>query len=329
MSTALARLGITVPEAGDAVLAFSPSTDIEALGVAVDTLAVIHDQGALVDRPAAGVAGRIWKVTGSEDNLIYWDNGSSWVTIGAAAPSDPAAGTPGLRTLGGGPLQAAAGNHGHATSALTDADSALLLPGQWGVPGAEVPGLTGSPVSVAAGAGAVTVVAGPASGRRVVKALTVSAPSAGMTVTFTLASLTLARLSFSSAGHAEISCVLPIAATENLQATVTGGTSVITPRWGDRADTTLTRLTYTSTSGSATLIASGTARTINQMWVANPSSSATASFSLAIDGTTIKTVALPVSGMYHLDSPVPLTSAQALTCVGDGVTALTYMIAGR
>ena len=63
--------------------------------------------------------------------------------------------------------------------------------------------------------------------------------------------------------------------------------------------------------------------------MANPSGAATASFSLAIGGTTIKTVALPVSGMYHLDTPVPLTDAQALTCVGDGVTALTYMIAGR
>lgn len=328
MSPALERLGVTVPDTSDNVLAFIPSKYFDDLGEALDTLGALYGQGLLAARPAAGTAGRLYFATDTP-TLIYYDTGSAWVTLGSPPPSDPAAGTAGLRTLGVGPLQAAAGNHGHGLAAITDADTGLQLPAQWAVPGAEVPGTTTTITSVAAGP--TTVVAGPAAGRRIVKALTVSAPAAGMTVTLTLAGLTLARLAFPSAGHIDITCVLPIAPGENLQATVTGGTSVITARWADRATTTLDRLAYTSTAAAGVeLIPAGDARTINQIWIANPSAVTTASCSLAISGTTITPViALPVSGMVHLDTPLTLTDAQALTCTGDGVTALTHLIVGR
>ena len=62
----------------------------------------------LANRPAFGEAGRTYHE--SNTRKVDLDNGSSWATI---IDVDAAVGTPSLRTLGTGALQAAAGNHGH------------------------------------------------------------------------------------------------------------------------------------------------------------------------------------------------------------------------
>jgi len=60
---------------------------------------------------AAGQQGRYYYDT--TNYRMYWDNGSSWNLL---LNSDPAVATAGLRTLGTGAQQAAAGNHTHTIS---------------------------------------------------------------------------------------------------------------------------------------------------------------------------------------------------------------------
>jgi hypothetical protein len=55
-----------------------------------------------------GDTGRVF--FGSDTKKVYRDSGSAWVVI---IETDPATGTAGLRTLGTGSAQAAAGNHTH------------------------------------------------------------------------------------------------------------------------------------------------------------------------------------------------------------------------
>ena len=55
-----------------------------------------------------GDTGRIFIATDTQ--RIYRESGSAWVEV---MDDDPAAGTAGLRTLGTGSTQAAAGNHTH------------------------------------------------------------------------------------------------------------------------------------------------------------------------------------------------------------------------
>jgi hypothetical protein len=55
-----------------------------------------------------GDTGRVFITSDTYD--VYRDNGSSWVVV---VETDPAAATAGLRTLGTGSTQAAAGNHSH------------------------------------------------------------------------------------------------------------------------------------------------------------------------------------------------------------------------
>jgi hypothetical protein len=71
-------------------------------------------QGSLASRPAAGKQGRFYWAT--DVTTFYLDTGSTWVTINPAGVVDGPAGTPSLRTLGTGTLQAASG----ADSRLSD-----------------------------------------------------------------------------------------------------------------------------------------------------------------------------------------------------------------
>lgn len=67
--------------------------------------------GATASRPAAGQTGRRWWDTTLK--RLERDNGATWDII---FETDPAAATPGLRTLGTGAAQAAAGDHSHTVT---------------------------------------------------------------------------------------------------------------------------------------------------------------------------------------------------------------------
>jgi hypothetical protein len=178
--------------------------------------------------------------------------------------------------------------------------------------------------------GTTTVVSSPASGRRVVKWLFVNAPTAGTNVKLTYAGTDMTTVSFSAAGVWEWDVCWPLSSTETITATVTGATATVTAGYADRSATDVDRFGLVSSSGSGTLVASGTARTITHLWVGNPSTSTTASGTVAIAGTNlITTLAIPSGGVYDLSVPLSITNAQAVTYAGDGVTALTFMAAGR
>jgi len=82
--------------------------DILALATRLDTIIAMDDQGSLGSRPAAGVSGRYY--TDTVSGLTYRDNGSAWIALNPVGVGDGPAGTPTLRSLGPGGLQATPGN---------------------------------------------------------------------------------------------------------------------------------------------------------------------------------------------------------------------------
>jgi hypothetical protein len=194
-------------------------------------------------------------------------------------------------------------------------------------PGGDMYGLTGTPVSVSAGP--TTIAAGPASGRRLVKQLWLSGPI-GATVTLTLASKTLANISLVGGVFTFPTCI-PIAAGENLQATVTGGPVVFVAPYGDRADALVDRLGYASGQTSGTLIASsGTAKVITHLWVANTSASVATTAQIDVGATTILSdVAMTAGSFVTFDEPLAVPAGTAVTWSGDNATDVTYMAVGR
>lgn len=320
MADTLTRSGIVIPSNDGSDSTAEYRISMRALGQFFETFGMIFLTGTLAARPAAGVLGRLYKPTDVGLSAIaYFDNGTTWDSIGAGAAVDPAANVGGLRTLGGGPLQAAAGNHTHAQDTYSTAS-----------PGAESAGLTSVLTTVTAGP--TTIVAGPSTGRRVVKSILIDAPTAGTVVTLTLAGLTLAKLPFTATGGgAEFAVTLPIANTENLQATVTGGTVTFHATYVDVAGALVDRFGYVTSSGSGTLVASsGSARVVNQIWVANPSTTTTATATVTFAGTAVlSAVPLVAGGLLTLDLPRPLPASQTILYAGDGVTACTFLAVGH
>lgn len=57
-------------------------------GFAVNRLISRIRFGALADRPAAGEADRFWFTTDTDDNALYYDDGSQWLLIAKAHSQD-------------------------------------------------------------------------------------------------------------------------------------------------------------------------------------------------------------------------------------------------
>jgi hypothetical protein len=115
MDSSYTRTGLSVlsSDGSDAVSAYR--TSIRNLAAWAEANAPCAGKG-LSARPAAGKAGTFYKATDAATGILYYDNGTTWETIGAAPPTDGSAATPSLRTLGSGSTQAAAGNHTHGAS---------------------------------------------------------------------------------------------------------------------------------------------------------------------------------------------------------------------
>lgn len=218
----------------------------------------------------------------------------------------------------------------HWNSTNTDT---LELPWQWSRPGFITTGMTtGTPTSVSAGP--TTILAGPASGRRIAKHILVYGPP-GAVFTLSVASTTLTTqqldsTSTSASVLAPLPVCIPIANGENLQATVSSGPCVFTPVYGDRADSLLDRrgLLSSSSSSSTDIVASGTARKFSQIWISNPNNaSATAEL---LTGTSSHTgvLTLPARTLITIDDPLTITNAQALKGKADGTHAITFMAVG-
>jgi hypothetical protein len=185
----------------------------------------------------------------------------------------------------------------HWNSTNTDT---LELPWQFSKPGVICTGLTtGTPTTISS-AGPTSILAGPASGRRVVKTILITGAK-GAVVTVTAASVNIAKFTFPNGNDpakntAALTLALPIANGESVTATrlVWGGN--VHPVYVDRTDTSFTRLGLVSGSTTGNIIASGTARTITQLWIANCSTSTTATGSVLRAGTTIiDSVSLPLA----------------------------------
>jgi hypothetical protein len=121
------RTGIVylADDGSDAVTAYRAS--IRNLAAWAEAQGALYAQGLLSTRPSAGKAGRLYRATDDVTGVIYYDDGSTWQAIGTSSAVDAAAGVGSLRTLGAGPLQAAAGNHTHAIGAITGAGGAASL----------------------------------------------------------------------------------------------------------------------------------------------------------------------------------------------------------
>lgn len=330
MSLTGTRTGITYLQSSDGYTLYR--TSIENIVAALEAKGALYSQTALGSRPTAGVPGRFWKDSGSlGDGIMFYDNGAGWESIGAGAPTDGAAGTPSLRTLGTSATQAAAGNHTHTAATIGGLDSYLepwLRPGGSVDLSAQGGGLVDCPV------GTTTVVAKPGSGRRVVKSVLIAAPTAGTTVTLRLNGVDVFTRTFANAGfHPPLDVTWPIASgdTQGLQAVVTGNQAEVVAVYGDRTDTLVDRFACVSSSaaGPTDLVSSGTARTFSHLWIANLSTTATATGQVRIGTAAILPLVLGPGDYYSHESAVPITSAQALRFTGDGTAALTYVVSGR
>lgn len=192
-------------------------------------------------------------------------------------------------------------------------------------PGANCANLTGTgPTSVTAGPTAV--VAAPSSGRRIVKSLILGGSAAGATCTLTVSSVDIAKFTWTAPGIVSLDLALPLLSTGALNATVTGGTVTAIGAYVDRGDSLLDRLALASFSGAQTLITAGTARTLTQLWIANPTGTA-GSVNVTVGGSSITggAVSIAAGGVLSFDSPQPITSAQAVAATASGTTLSAFV----
>lgn len=222
------------------------------------------------------------------------------------------------------PVAALGDNGGAETQLLVDTETGEAR--AWATPGHPIPGITGTPTTCTTGT--TTVVAAPTTGRRVVKGVTIHAPTAGASVVVTAAGTAIATLDFATAGVKSLDLVVPLAATETVTVTVTGSTVYVLAVSGDRRDTTVTRHGLTVGATSGTLVASGGARTITHLLVANNGSApATATVQVG-SGYVLNALPVPARGLFSLVFPVPIPASTAVTWAGDGTNTITIMAAG-
>jgi hypothetical protein len=110
-----ARFGVAAlaDDGSDAVTIYR--TMLRALAAAVEAHGFVwRGQGLRSARPVAGVPGGIFKPTDTGlETVLDYDTGSVWVSSGGTPPVDGDVTVPSLRTLGGGHLQGATGDHDH------------------------------------------------------------------------------------------------------------------------------------------------------------------------------------------------------------------------
>jgi hypothetical protein len=178
--------------------------------------------------------------------------------------------------------------------------------------------------------GGSTVVAAPSSGRRIVRSLLIHAPTTGSSVTLSIAGVSVATLDFAAAGVLAADVVVPLAASETVAVTVSGGTCYVAAGWADRAATDVARLGLINSGSSSpqTLVASGAARTITHLWLGCPGSGTTCTLTV---GTSIVLDALPVTthGLLILEQPIEVPVSTAVTVAADGTNALAAMAVGH
>lgn len=201
----------------------------------------------------------------------------------------------------------------------------------WARPGGTVPGMvTGTPVAVSAGP--TTILSGPASGRRVLKHLLVSGPQ-GAIFTLSVAGVALYANQLSPSGGNQLytyQLTVPIGNAETVQATVSAGTCVFTPVYGDRADTVIDRRGFLAglSASAASVVPAGSTRTFTQILVGNTTAN-TAVTELLIDANSITgRLSIPPRTLVTIDDPIAITGAQALKYKGDGANSLTYLAVG-
>lgn len=115
-----ARTGVPYPSLADP--ADVPS-DLQDLVARLESVMALVDQGSLGARPAAGTRGKFYFETSG--SILYYDTGTSWVSVNSGAPADGPAATPSLRTLGSGAQQAASGADGRLSDTRVPTDGSV------------------------------------------------------------------------------------------------------------------------------------------------------------------------------------------------------------
>jgi hypothetical protein len=194
-------------------------------------------------------------------------------------------------------------------------------------PGRNLTGVATLITSVSSGP--TTIVAAPAGGLRLVKSIVMAGP-AGATVQLTLAGSTILNTTLTTTGLNSFDLTLPVAVGEAIAATVSAGPVIFTASYADRTDGVVQRLGMTSSSGTAqSVVAVGTARTISQLIVANTSRTTDTTVVVTIAGTAIMpTTTVRAGSIFTIDAPIAITSSQAITFTGNGVTAVTVIATG-
>lgn len=216
---------------------------------------------------------------------------------------------------------------------LTIYDTSLWVPvttglGDWAAPGRWVRGLTSARLT--ATTSAATVLAGPASGRRVLKGLFVNAPTTGQSVTVTVGGVTRFVLPFAAAGIADLDLAYPVEPGDDVQAAVSTGTAEVEVAYADRGDTALDVLgSISSTTGGTVVASSASDRTIGSIVIANTSPSSSLALTLTVAGHDVLTAqTVSPASTFSLDRARSLPSGQIVTATVTGGGTASIVVTG-
>jgi hypothetical protein len=249
----------------------------------------------------------------------------AWVSVPVANATwqDPAAGTAGLRTIGTGAQQAAAGT---TTTTVTAAEARDIA-----TPGHPCAGLT--PAAITMTGSLADIVAAPAtSHRRVVKSILISgnATAGAATVTWSIAGSTTHALSLGTNTQFGGPLAVVLNAGEAFQISSSVASMHCAVTYVDIPSTsTVVRLGMASGSGSGTLVTSvgGSDRVITQLLLGNTSTTATATMTISVGALTLPSVRVPTNGLAAVGL-IAIPAGSAVTYAGDGVTAVSMVASG-
>jgi hypothetical protein len=298
--------------------------DLQALAEAVDrkvigsfTNATARD--AAIPSPTDGMGLAYLQ---DVDQFTARVNGA-WVSVPVANATwqDPVAGTAGLRTIGTGAQQAAAGT---TTVTVTAAEVRA-----YATPGAPCPGIT-TPAPVALTTTFQDAVAAPATSHiRVVKGIVLAGQTGAATVTIAVGGTDVIPLSLAAGAQFGGDLGTVLLAGEAFQVKSSAAGRCLVSYVDLPTSSAVSRFGFAVSSGTGTLVTSSGSveRVLTEVLFGNTGAVA-ATITLSVGGNALPTLTVPASGIASLGLPIDLPVSTAVTYAGDGVSAVSMLASG-
>lgn len=298
--------------------------DLQALAEAVDRKLVTPFASAAARDAAvtSPVDGKGLYYLADVDQFTARVNGA-WVSVPVAngAWQDPAVGTAGLRTIGTGPQQAAAGT---TTLTVTAAEARAAA-----APGAPCVGLK-TPAPLALTTTYQDAVVAPSAGFiRVVKGIVIAGQTGAATVTIAVGGNTVTPLALAAGAQFGGDLGTVLTAGDAFQVKSTAGGRCVVSYVELPTSSAVARFGYATSSGTGTLVtSSGSAERVLAEVLFGNAGAATATITLSIGGNALPTLTIPIGGIATLGLPVDLPTGTAVTYAGDGSNPVAMLASG-